>query len=62
MRPTIFRNASVTPGLLCAFAIACGGADATPVEPDPPVTDTPALTRTVVESGLSTPMGHRVRP
>lgn len=45
----LFRNVP------CALAIACGGADATPVEPDPPVTDTPSLTRTVVDSGLSNP-------
>ena len=40
---------------LCALSLACGGGDPAPVEPPPPVTDTPVLTRTVIDSGLSSP-------
>lgn len=55
MHSTSFRLASVAFTLPCALAIACGGGDPTPVEPAPPVMDTPTLTRTVVMSGLSNP-------
>ena len=55
MRSSTLRRASVAPIALCAFALACGGAATTPVQPDPPVGDTPVLTRTVVDAGLSNP-------
>ncbi|MCE9603099.1 MAG: PQQ-dependent sugar dehydrogenase [Gemmatimonadetes bacterium] len=55
MRPPSLRSTSVTPVALCLLALACGGDDRAPVQPDPPVTDTPLLTRTVVDSGLNNP-------
>lgn len=49
------RRAFAAPLSFSVAALACGGADAAPVEPDPPITDTPVLTRTVVDAGLNNP-------
>jgi len=55
MHSSVRRRATFAPIALGLLALACAGEDTAPVEPDPPVTDTPVLSRTVVEGSLSSP-------
>lgn len=61
MRSISLRLASLALSMPCAFVIACGGADTTPVEPGP-APDRHAGAHTH-RRGQRTeqPMGHRVR-